>query len=147
MPPALLSRGEASRYWRSDGVTDWHGPEEWRAVALSLRVSFWSTLVSLPLGVFLTVTLPMTLLGILILAGAIRAFAKAMGEFGASITFVANNSGETRAIRSAIYAFLQVPGGETAATRLVIVSAVVAVVALLASEVIGRRFAARVGVA
>jgi len=229
-------------------VTDWLGPEEWRAVALSLRVSFWATLVSLPLGVFvayalarwrfpgrqilnglvhlplilppvvtgyvllltfgtrgpvgsvladwgivlafrwtgaavaaavmafplmvrairlsieavdpkleqaaatlgagpvwvfLTVTLPMTLPGIV--AGVILAFAKAMGEFGATITFVANIPGETRTIPSAIYAFLQVPGGETAATRLVIVSVVVAMAALLASEFIGRRVAARVG--
>ena len=229
-------------------MTDWLGPEEWRAVALSLRVSFWATLVSLPLGVFvayalarwrfpgrqilnglvhlplilppvvtgyvllltfgtrgpvgsvladwgivlafrwtgaavaaavmafplmvrairlsieavdpkleqaaatlgagpvwvfLTVTLPMTLPGIV--AGVILAFAKAMGEFGATITFVANIPGETRTIPSAIYAFLQVPGGETAATRLVIVSVVVAMAALLASEFIGRRVAARVG--
>ena len=229
-------------------MTDWLGPEEWRAVALSLRVSFWATLVSLPLGifvayalarwsfpgkqilnglvhlplilppvvtgylllltfgtrgpvgslladwgivfafrwtgaalaagimafplmvrairlsieavdpkleqasatlgaspvwVFLTVTLPMALPGIV--AGAILAFAKAMGEFGATITFVSNIPGETRTIPSAIYAFLQVPGGEASAMKLVIVSIVVAMGALLLSEVIGRRVAARVG--
>jgi molybdate transport system permease protein len=93
--------------------------------------------------VFLTVTLPMALPGIV--AGAILAFAKAMGEFGATITFVSNIPGQTRTIPSAIYAFLQVPGGEGAAMRLVIVSVVVAMGALLLSELIGRRVAARVG--
>ena len=227
---------------------DWLGPDEWQAVALSLRVSFWATLVSLPLGilaayalarwsfpgkqllnglvhlplilppvvtgylllltfgtrgpvgsllaelgivfafrwtgaalaagvmafplmvrairlsieavdpkleqasatlgapplwVFLTVTLPMALPGIV--AGAILAFAKAMGEFGATITFVSNIPGETRTIPSAIYAFLQVPGGEDSAMKLVIVSVIVAMGALLLSEVVGRRVAARVG--
>ncbi|AJE47358.1 molybdate ABC transporter permease subunit [Celeribacter indicus] len=229
-------------------MAEWLGPEEWRAVALSLKVSFWATLVSLPLGlftayalarwrfpgkqvlngivhlplilppvvtgylllltmgargpvggllaevgivfafrwtgaalaagvmafplmvrairlsleavdpkleqagatlgaspawVFLTVTLPMTLPGIV--AGAILAFAKAMGEFGATITFVSNIPGQTRTIPSAIYAFLQVPGGEGAAMKLVLVSVVVAMTALLLSELIGRRVAARVG--
>ena len=227
---------------------DWLGPEEWRAVALSLQVSFWATLVSLPLGiltayalarldfpgkqllngivhlplilppvvtgyllllgfgtrgpvgsilaefgivfafrwtgaalaagvmafplmvrairlsieavdpkleqasstlgaspawVFLTVTLPMTLPGII--AGAILAFAKAMGEFGATITFVSNIPGQTRTIPSAIYAFLQVPGGEGSAMKLVIVSVIVAMGALLLSEVISRRVATRIG--
>jgi molybdate transport system permease protein len=227
---------------------DWLGPEEWRAVVLSLRVSFWATLVSLPLGiltayalarwsfpgkqvlnglvhlplilppvvtgylllltfgtrgpigswlaeigivfafrwtgaalaagimafplmvrairlsieavdpkleqagatlgaapiwVFLTVTLPMALPGIV--AGSILAFAKAMGEFGATITFVSNIPGETRTIPSAIYAFLQVPGGEGSAMKLVIVSVTVAMSALLLSELVGRRVAARVG--
>ncbi|GGB44117.1 molybdate ABC transporter permease [Roseibium aquae] len=229
-------------------MTDWLGPAEWSAVALSLQVSFWATLVSLPLGifvayalarwsfpgkqvlnglvhlplilppvvtgylllltlgtrgpigsvladwgivfafrwtgaavaaavmafplmvrairlsieavdpkleqasatlgaspvwVFLTVTLPMALPGIV--AGAILAFAKAMGEFGATITFVSNIPGETRTIPSAIYAFLQVPGGEASAMKLVIVSVVVAMGALLLSELIGRRVTARVG--
>jgi molybdate transport system permease protein len=227
---------------------DWLGPEEWRAVVLSLRVSFWATFVSLPLGiltayalarwsfpgkqvlnglvhlplilppvvtgylllltfgtrgpigswlaeigivfafrwtgaalaagimafplmvrairlsieavdpkleqagatlgaapiwVFLTVTLPMALPGIV--AGSILAFAKAMGEFGATITFVSNIPGETRTIPSAIYAFLQVPGGEGSAMKLVIVSVTVAMSALLLSELVGRRVAARVG--
>ncbi|MEN9063526.1 molybdate ABC transporter permease subunit [Ponticoccus litoralis] len=229
-------------------MTDWLGPDEWRAVALSLRVSLWATVVSLPLGiltayalarwrfpgkqllngivhlplilppvvtgyillltlgtrgpigstlsdwgvvfafrwtgaalaagtmafplmvrairlsieaidpkleqaastlgaspprVFLTVTLPLALPGII--AGAILAFAKAMGEFGATITFVSNIPGQTRTIPSAIYAFLQVPGGEASAMTLVIVSVAVAMGALLLSELIGRRVAARVG--
>ncbi|WP_298970672.1 molybdate ABC transporter permease subunit [uncultured Roseobacter sp.] len=229
-------------------MTDWLGPEEWRAVALSLKVSFWATLLSLPLGlwvayllarrefpgkqivnglvhlplilppvvtgylllttfgtqgpiggflesfgvvfafrwtgaalaaavmafplmvrairlsieavdpkleqaagtlgasrvwVFLTITLPLILPGII--AGAILAFAKAMGEFGATITFVSNIPGQTQTVPSAIYAFLQVPGGEASAWRLVIVSVVVAMSALLLSEWLARRAAAKVG--
>lgn len=225
----------------------WLGPEEWQAVALSLKVSFWATLVVLPLGiftayalarwrfpgkqvvnglvhlplilppvvtgylllltfgttgpvggllekvgivfafrwtgaalaagvmafplmvrairlsieavdpkleeaaatlgaprawVFVTVTLPLILPGVL--AGAILAFAKAMGEFGATITFVSNIPGQTQTLPSAVYAFLQVPGGEGPAMRLVIVSVVIAMGALLLSEVVARRAAARV---
>jgi molybdate transport system permease protein len=77
-----------------------------------------------------------------IIAGAILAFAKAMGEFGATITFVSNIPGQTRTVPSAIYAFLQVPGGEDAAMRLVLVSVAVAMTALLLSEVIARKIAA-----
>jgi molybdate transport system permease protein len=102
-----------------------------------------ATLGASPVWVFLTVTLPMALPGIV--AGAILAFAKAMGEFGATITFVSNIPGQTRTIPSAIYAFLQVPGGEDSAIKLVIVSIVIAMGALLLSELIGRRIAARVG--
>src|SRR6056297_2414764 len=102
-----------------------------------------STLGASPAWVFLTVTMPMALPGIV--AGTILAFAKAMGEFGATITFVSNIPGQTRTIPSAIYAFLQVPGGEGSAMKLVIVSVVVAMGALLLSELIGRRVAARVG--
>jgi len=225
----------------------WLGPEEWQAVALSLRVSVWATLVSLPLGVFTayalarwqfpgkqlvnglvhlplilppvvtgylllltfgttgpvggfleslgivfafrwsgaalaagimafplmvrairlsveavdprleeaaatlgasriwvfaTVTLPMILPGVL--AGAILAFAKAMGEFGATITFVSNIPGQTQTLPSAVYSFLQVPGGEGPAMRLVIVSVVIAMGALLLSEAVAKRAAARV---
>ena len=225
----------------------WLGPEEWQAVALSLKVSFWATLVGLPIGiftayalarwrfpgkqvvnglvhlplilppvvtgylllltfgttgpvggvlekigivfafrwtgaalaagvmafplmvrairlsieavdpkleeaaatlgasrawVFVTVTLPLILPGVL--AGAILAFAKAMGEFGATITFVSNIPGQTQTLPSAVYAFLQVPGGEGPAMRLVIVSVVIALGALLLSEVVARRAAARV---
>ncbi|WP_171124625.1 MULTISPECIES: molybdate ABC transporter permease subunit [unclassified Ruegeria] len=92
--------------------------------------------------VFATVTLPMILPGVI--AGAILAFAKAMGEFGATITFVSNIPGQTQTLPSAVYAFLQVPGGEAAATRLVVISIVIAMGALLLSEFIGRRVAARV---
>jgi molybdate transport system permease protein len=89
--------------------------------------------------VFVTVTLPLILPGVV--AGAILAFAKAMGEFGATITFVSNIPGQTQTLPSAIYAFLQVPGGESAALRLVAVSVAVAMSALLLSEWLARRAA------
>jgi molybdate transport system permease protein len=92
--------------------------------------------------VFLTVTLPLILPGII--AGAILAFAKAMGEFGATITFVSNIPGETQTIPSAINAFLQVPGGDADAFRLVVVSVILAMGALVLSEWFARRAAARV---
>ena len=229
-------------------MTDWLTPEDWRAVALSLRVSFWATLVSLPVGiavayvlaryrfwgrqllnglvhlplilppvvtgylllltfgrkgavgafldqafglvfafrwtgaalaaavmafplmvrairmaieavdprleaaagtlgasrawVFVTVTLPLILPGIV--AGAILGFAKAMGEFGATITFVANIPGQTQTMPSAIYAYLQVPGGDEAAFRLVLVAIAIAMLALLLSEWVGRSVARRI---
>jgi molybdate transport system permease protein len=229
-------------------MTDWLTPDEWRAVALSLRVSFWATLVSLPVGiavayvlaryrfwgrqllnglvhlplilppvvtgylllltfgrkgavgafldqafglvfafrwtgaalaaavmafplmvrairmaieavdprleaaagtlgasrpwVFVTVTLPLILPGIV--AGAILGFAKAMGEFGATITFVANILGQTQTLPSAIYAYLQVPGGDAAAFRLVLVAIAIAMLALLLSEWVGRSVARRI---
>ena len=229
-------------------MTDWLSPDEWRAVALSLRVSFWATLISLPFGiltahalarrnfpgkqllnglvhlplilppvvtgylllltfgrkgpvgsalydwlgvtlafrwtgaalaaaimafplmvrairlaieavdpkleqaastlgasrfwVFATVTLPLILPGII--AGAILAFAKAMGEFGATITFVSNIPGQTQTLPSAIYAFLQVPGGESQALRLVLVAIAIAMTALLLSEWVSRAVARRI---
>jgi molybdate transport system permease protein len=229
-------------------MTDWLTPDEWRAVALSLRVSFWATVVSLPVGiavayvlaryrfwgrqllnglvhlplilppvvtgylllltfgrkgavgafldqtfglvfafrwtgaalaaavmafplmvrairmaieavdprleaaagtlgasrpwVFVTVTLPLILPGIV--AGAILGFAKAMGEFGATITFVANIPGQTQTLPSAIYAYLQVPGGDAAAFRLVLVAIAIAMLALLLSEWVGRSVARRI---
>jgi molybdate transport system permease protein len=92
--------------------------------------------------VFVTVTLPLILPGII--AGAILAFAKAMGEFGATITFVSNIPGETQTIPSAIYAFLQVPGGDASAFRLVMISIALAMGALILSEWFARRAAVRV---
>ena len=209
----------------------WLGPEEWQAVALSLKVAFWATVLSLPFGllaahalarwsfpgkqlfnglVHLPLILPPVVTGYLllltfgtkgpiggalheigitfafrwsgaalaaavmafplmvramrlsieavdprleqaamilpgILTGAILAFAKAMGEFGATITFVSNIPGQTQTLPSAIYAFLQVPGGQDSALRLVIVSVIIAMTALLASELLARRIARRVG--
>ncbi|MEY8830500.1 molybdate ABC transporter permease subunit [Sedimentitalea sp. XS_ASV28] len=229
-------------------MSDWLGPEEWQALLLSLRVSFFATLLSLPLGilvayalarwqfrgkqllnmlvhlplilppvvtgylllltfgrqgaiggwlydsfgimlafrwtgavlaaaimafplmvralrlaieavdpkleqaaatlgasrvwVFSSVTLPLILPGLI--AGAVLAFAKAMGEFGATITFVSNIPGQTQTLPSAIYAFLQVPGGEAPALRLVLVSIAVAMGALLVSEWLARRAAQRI---
>lgn len=87
--------------------------------------------------VFLTITLPLIWPGIL--AGTTLGFAKALGEFGATITFVANIPGETQTLPSAIYAFLQVPGGEAPAVRLVLVAIVIAVVAVALSEWLARR--------
>lgn len=86
--------------------------------------------------VFLTVTLPLIVPGIV--AGMILTFAKAMGEFGATITFVSNIPGETQTLPSAIYTFTQVPGGDAGALRLTLVSIVIAMLALLASEVMAR---------
>ncbi|MBY4892319.1 molybdate ABC transporter permease subunit [Rhodobacteraceae bacterium N5(2021)] len=120
-----------------------------RAIRLSLEAvdpkleEAASTLGASRLRVFVTITLPLMAPGIL--AGTVLAFAKAMGEFGATITFVSNIPGETRTVPSAIYAFLQVPGGEGAAWRLVIVSVVVAMGALIVSEVMARRMSARIG--
>lgn len=224
-------------------ISNWLGPDEWQAVALSLQVAFWAMLASLPLGMFTayalarwrffghgllnalvhlplvlppvvtgyllligfgrqgpigafldntfglvfafewtgaalasavmgfplmvramrlafeavdpkleqaaatlgagrvrvlaTITLPLALPGIL--AGMVLAFAKAMGEFGATITFVSNIPGRTQTIPSAIYAFLQVPGGEESAFRLIMVSVMVSIGAVLVAEVLARR--------
>ena len=91
--------------------------------------------------VYLTVTLPLALPGII--AGMVLCFAKALGEFGATITFVSNIPGETQTISAAIYTYLQVPGGDAAASRLVIVAIVIALVALVASEWLARRAGTR----
>ena len=100
------------------------------------------TLGASPLWVFLTVTLPLTLPGII--AGMILAFAKAMGEFGATITFVSNIPGETQTLSAAIYTFTQVPGGDAGALRLTIVSVVISILALLVSELLARIIGKRV---
>ncbi|QDC09049.1 molybdate ABC transporter permease subunit [Oceanicola sp. D3] len=92
--------------------------------------------------VFVTVTLPLILPGVI--AGGVLAFAKAMGEFGATITFVSNIPGETQTLPLAVHNFMQVPGAEASAWRLVVVSLVVAMGALLLSEWLSRRVAARV---
>ena len=104
-----------------------------------------STLGANPPWVFATVTLPLILPGIA--AGAVLAFAKAMGEFGATITFVSNIPGETQTLASAIYTYTQVPGGDLAAMRLTLISIVISLAAVIASEVLSRRMAARMGTA
>lgn len=86
--------------------------------------------------VFFTVILPLALPGVL--AGAVLGFAKALGEFGATITFAANIPGETRTLPSAIYTYVQIPGGEEAAARLVVVAVVLSLVALILAEALGR---------
>ncbi len=95
------------------------------------------------IAVFTQVTLPLIAPGIL--AGVVLGFAKALGEFGATITFVANIPGQTQTLPSAIYALLQVPGGEAAALRLGLLSLFVAVGAVLLSEWLARRVAKRIG--
>ncbi len=94
------------------------------------------TLGAGPAWVFLTITLPLTLPGII--AGMILSFAKAMGEFGATITFVSNIPGETQTLSAAIYTFTQVPGGDAGALRLTLVAVVISMAALLASEFLAR---------
>ncbi len=100
-----------------------------------------STLGANPYLVFLTITLPLALPGII--AGVLLCFARALGEFGATITFVSNIPGETQTISAAIYTFMQIPGGDLAAGRLVLVAIVLALAALVASEWLARRAAIR----
>ncbi len=101
-----------------------------------------STLGASRIWVFTTVTLPLILPGVI--AGAILAFAKAMGEFGATITFVSNIPGQTQTLPSAIYSFLQVPGGDAQALQLVLIAVGIALAALLLSEWVGRAVAKRI---
>jgi molybdate transport system permease protein len=95
------------------------------------------TLGATPWRAFLTVTLPLSLPGVL--AGTMLGFARSLGEFGATITFASNIPGETRTLPLAIYSGLQLPGGEEAVTRLAIISVLLSVAALLASEMLVRR--------
>nr|WP_319384935.1 molybdate ABC transporter permease subunit [uncultured Roseibium sp.] len=92
---------------------------------------------------FFTVTLPLALPGIL--GGAILGFAKAMGEFGATITFVSNIPGETRTLALALYTATQTPSGDLAAFRLTLIAAFVAFAALIASELLARHLRSRLG--
>ncbi len=91
---------------------------------------------------FATITLPLALPGII--AGAILAFTRALGEFGATITFVSNIPGETQTISAAIYTLTQVPSGDADALKLVIVSVIISLVALIAAEWLARRATARI---
>jgi molybdate transport system permease protein len=100
-----------------------------------------STLGANAFWLFLTVTLPLALPGII--AGAMLGFARALGEFGATITFVSNIPGETQTISAAIYTLTQVPGGDEAALRLVVVAIVISLAALIVSEWFARRAGAR----
>ncbi|WP_137136777.1 molybdate ABC transporter permease subunit [Rhizobium sp. FKY42] len=101
-----------------------------------------ATLGASPVMVFLTVTLPLILPGII--AGLVLAFAKAMGEFGATITFVSNIPGETQTLSAAIYTFTQVPGGDAGALRLTLISIAISMAALLLSEALARRVGRRI---
>ena len=101
-----------------------------------------ATLGAAPAWVFATVTLPLALPGII--AGMVLCFAKALGEFGATITFVSNIPGETQTISAAIYTYTNVPGGDAAAGRLVLVAIAIALAALVVSEWFARRAHIRV---
>jgi molybdate transport system permease protein len=92
-----------------------------------------------PWRVFAAITMPLAAPGIL--AGAVLAFAKALGEFGATITFVSNIPGETQTLPSAIYTFTQVPGGDASALQLAAVSVAISFLALIASEHLARKLA------
>ena len=121
-----------------------------RAIRLSIEAvdrrleAAAGTLGANPAWVYATITLPLILPGMI--AGMILCFAKAMGEFGATITFVSNIPGETQTLPSAIYTFTQVPGGELGALRLTLVSIAIAMAALVASEVLARRISRRMDI-
>jgi molybdate transport system permease protein len=100
-----------------------------------------ATLGANRIWLFLTIMLPLALPGII--AGMMLAFARALGEFGATITFVSNIPGETQTISAAIYTLTQVPGGDGAALSLVIVAVIISLAALIASEWLARRATAR----
>jgi molybdate transport system permease protein len=91
--------------------------------------------------VFFTITLPLVIPGIL--TGVILAFARSLGEFGATITFVSNIPGQTRTLPLALYTLTQVPGGEAGALRLCVISVIVAMLTLMASEILARRVASK----
>lgn len=95
------------------------------------------TLGASPIWVFATITLPLILPGVI--AGMILSFARAMGEFGATITFVSNIPGETQTLPSAIYTLTQLPGGDAGALRLTIISLILSMAALLTSEMLARK--------
>lgn len=120
-----------------------------RAIRLSIEaVDFRieeaaGTLGASPVWVFFTITLPLILPGIL--SGMILSFARAMGEFGATITFVSNIPGETQTLPTAIYTFTQVPGGDFQALRLTLISVIISMGALLLSNLMARQVSKRIG--
>ncbi len=159
----LLGRRGALGAWLYDsfGVTlafAWQGaalaagvmafPLMVRAMRLSLEAvdrrleAAAQTLGAGPLEVFLTITLPLMSPGIL--TGAILGFARSLGEFGATITFVSNIPGETRTLPLALYSLIQTPGGEAGALRLTLLAVILALAALAASEVLARRVNRRI---
>lgn len=121
-----------------------------RAIRLSIEAvdrkleAAAGTLGASPIWVFFVVTLPLCLPGII--AGMILCFAKAMGEFGATITFVSNIPGETQTLPSAIYTFTQVPGGDAGAMRLTLISIAISVTALFLSELMARMVGRRIDI-
>jgi molybdate transport system permease protein len=160
----LFGRRGVVGAWLFDtlGVTlafDWKGaalasavmafPLMVRAIRLSLEAvdrrleAAAFTLGANRLRVFLTVTLPLTAPGLL--AGAILGFARSIGEFGATISFVSNLPGLTQTLPLAFYSLIQQPGGEAAALRLTVISIVLSLAALVASELLARRISRRLG--
>jgi molybdate transport system permease protein len=119
-----------------------------RAIRLSLESvdrgleAAAATLGAGPLEVFFTVTLPLIMPGVV--TGALLSFARSLGEFGATITFVSNIPGETRTLPIAIYSFTQVPGGDAQALRLSIIAVVLSLAVLFVSEILVRRASRRV---
>jgi molybdate transport system permease protein len=119
-----------------------------RAIRLSIEAvdrrleAAAGTLGAGPVWVFATITLPLILPGII--AGMILSFGKAMGEFGATITFVSNIPGETQTLPSAIYTFTQIPGGDAGALRLTLISVAISMAALMASEALALRAGRRI---
>jgi len=95
------------------------------------------------LRVFFTITLPLAMPGIV--TGLILAFSRSLGEFGATITFVGNIEGETRTLPLAIYTYTQIPGGDLAAMRLVILSMIIALSALMISDLLERKATKNIG--
>lgn len=114
-----------------------------RAVRLSLEAvdpeleAAAATLGAGRMRVLVTITLPLALPGVL--TGTVLAFARALSEFGATITFASNIPGETRTLPLALYSLIQTPGGEAAAARLCVLAIVIAMVSLVASEWLARR--------
>lgn len=102
-----------------------------------------STLGASPLKVFLTITLPLTIPGII--TGTMLSFARSLGEFGATISFVSNIPGETQTIPLAMYNFIETPGAEMEAARLCIISIVLALSTLMISEWLNRKASSRLG--
>lgn len=120
-----------------------------RAIQLSLEAvdgkleQAARTLGASPARVFISITLPLIAPGIL--TGTILAFARSLGEFGATITFVSNIPGATQTLPLALFSAIQTPGGDAVAMRLMVISVVLALAALAASEFLARRVAARLG--
>lgn len=102
-----------------------------------------ATLGASPLRIFFTITLPLTIPGII--TGTMLSFARSLGEFGATISFVSNIPGETQTIPLAMYNFIETPGSETQAMRLCIISIAIALSSLIASEWLSRVGAKRLG--
>lgn len=101
------------------------------------------TLGASPIKVFFTITLPLTIPGII--TGVMLSFARSLGEFGATISFVSNIPGETQTIPLAMYNFLETPGAEMDAARLCVISIVIALISLFVSELVSRRMKLRLG--